>query len=103
MQHFYTEFVSDELKDLLKVKGFPITVADMGFTVPQMVDLNPTYADVLDWLIEKGFHISILDSIRDEKIYSTIQYEKLECDHCRADSNFVALLETSIKLMLELL
>ena len=31
----------------------------MGFTVPQLIDRVPIYAEVLDWFIENGLNISI--------------------------------------------
>ena len=45
---FYTDAISKELLDTLISRGYP----ENGTTVP-------TYADVLDWMINKGINISI--------------------------------------------
>ena len=57
MEQFYTREVSDEIISSLKSKNYPISQIDMGSTVPQIIELKPTYAEVLDWLIEKGIKI----------------------------------------------
>ena len=62
MEQFYTREVSDEIISSLKSKNYPISQIDMGSTVPQIIELKPTYAEVLDWLIEKGVKISIGNS-----------------------------------------
>ena len=78
MQQFYTKQVSDELIAPLKEKGFPICVADMGFTLPQIVEFNPTYAEVLDWLKELGFFISIHESINQGFVITAFDYDQCE-------------------------
>lgn len=100
MKQFYTDTVSDELTKLLKVKGFPVAAVDTGFTVSQIVDYNPTYAEVLDWLRNKKYYISIID-YQSDNIYTDIRNSKFECSHVYRDSNFSNLLEKTIKFVLE--
>lgn len=96
MQQFYTKEVSDKLIQPLKKAGFPIYVADMGFTLPQIVEFNPTYAEVLDWLIEKGVKISIGNSKTNE--WFTMNDKRL---HCIRTNNFVHTLDQTILFILD--
>ena len=98
---FYTDIVSDALTKSLKAHGCPIAQADMGFTLPQIIDLNPDYASVLDWLIEKGFNISIMDFKNDSKIIGRLEHSKLECSHTFAEDTFKETLEKIILLALD--
>lgn len=48
MESFYTKLVSDEVVKSLHSVNFPFAVIDGGFTVPQIVEVPPTYAEVFD-------------------------------------------------------
>lgn len=59
MKQYYTKKISEEATKALHEVNFPFPIADMGFTVPQIVEMPVDYASVLDWLLEKGFEINI--------------------------------------------
>ena len=96
MEQFYTREVSDEVVSSLKSKNYPISQIDMGSTVPQIIELKPTYAEVLDWLIEKGVKISIGNSKTNE--WFTTNDKKL---HCIRTNNFVDTLDQTILFILD--
>ena len=54
MEKFYTDTPNAEIIDELINIGYSPDEADPAFGITY-----PTYADVLDWLISQGFHISI--------------------------------------------
>lgn len=56
---YYTKAISEEATKALHEVYFPFPIADMGFAVPQIVEMPVDYASVFDWLLEKGFHLSI--------------------------------------------
>lgn len=96
MKQFYTKEVSDEVVSSLKSKNYPISQIDMGSTVPQIIELKPTYAEVLDWLIEKGVKISIGNSKTNE--WFTMNDKKLNCIRT---NNFVDTLDQTILFILD--
>ena len=59
MKQYYTKAISEEATKALHEVNFPFPIADMGFTVPQIVEMPVDYASVFDWLLEKGFEINI--------------------------------------------
>lgn len=99
---FYTDIISDELTKKLKGLGYPVQQADMGFTLPQIVDLNPTYAEVLDWLLEKEIYISIV-RISDEKWFVFFDKFKPTLIHKKGsiDESFKNSLEKILSLALD--
>lgn len=56
---YYTKAISEEVTKALHEVNFPFPIADMGLVVPQIVEMPVDYASVFDWLLEKGFHLSI--------------------------------------------
>ena len=60
MTAFYTNTVSDELTKSLDEMGMPIKSPE--FSDGSLVVHNPTYAEVFDWLISKGYSVEILRS-----------------------------------------
>lgn len=96
MEQFYTKTVSDNLTKELKKLGFPIVTADMGFTLPQIVDLNPMYAEVLDWLKNQDIEINMIYT--PEKINT---FEVINTGQQAIGSNFEQLIEKTIFLALE--
>ena len=59
MEQFYTKKISDKVCKALHEVNFPFPIADMGFTVPQIVEMPVDYASVLDWLKSKSIEITL--------------------------------------------
>ena len=66
MEQFYTKQVSKEVFEALLNKEYPAENIPVGYITfsdgggyPEYARKIPTYAEVLDWLIEKGVKISI--------------------------------------------
>ena len=57
MNAFYTKVVSDELTKSLDEMGMP--VKSQEFPGGRIVVYNPTYAEVFDWLLSKGYSVEI--------------------------------------------
>lgn len=103
MTNYYTQEVSDRILNSLHSIDYPFTRADFGFTVPDLVDLAPTYAEVLDWLIKQDFHISIIDNKNNDYVFGEFQNKSLEDDHVFYSKDFDKLLEEMIFYAVDLL
>lgn len=103
MKHYFTAKVSEEVAKALQEKKCPYAdKIDMGFTVPDIVDRIPVYAEVLDWLKEKGFFISIRETINQEFTIASFDYDQCECSpHHRVGKTLREALDQMILLALE--
>lgn len=101
METFYTRKISDEVMKALHEVNFPFPIADMGFVVPQIVEMPVDYASVLDWLIDQGFHISIGNVRYTDKYFSFVEKDdKLKTtDH----NNLIETFDKAILLAIEFL
>ena len=106
---FYTDHISKEVLDKLVEKGFPYKTIPMGYNtlsdgggyVEYGIEV-PTYAEVLDWLIEKEIYISIT-RISDESWLTFSDKFKPTQSHKKGkvDESFKESLEKIILLSLE--
>lgn len=107
---FLTDTISKELLDKLVKKGYPYktipigynTLSDGGGYVEYGIEF-PTYAEVLDWLIEKEVYISIT-RISDESWFTFSDKFKPMQSHRKGkvDKSFKESLEKIILLSLDL-
>lgn len=103
MEQFYTREVSDEVTSSLKSKNYPICQMDMGFTVPQIIDIKPTYAEVLDWLITKDINISITMISGPNYTAGVVNNDKGCLHNLREKDSLINTLDQLILLALDLL
>ena len=79
MKHYFTAKVSEQVREALQKKKCPYAdKIDMGFTTPDLVDRTPIYAEVLDWLKEQGFFISIHETINQGYTITSFDYDQCE-------------------------
>ena len=101
---FYTDKVSNELLKVLVGKGFPAQYIPVGYNTfkegggyPEFGTVIPTYAEVLDWLKENDFHISIIDHKSMEENIITVEHNKGEIGEASfLQKSFKELLEKAI-------
>ena len=80
MKKYYTAEVSEEVRKALQTKNCPYaSKIDMGFTVPDLVDRIPTYAEILDWLKEQDFYISIHETLNQGFTVVSFDNDRCEC------------------------
>lgn len=101
---FYTDKVSEELLKALVGKGFPARYIPIGFNTfensggyPEYGIEVPTYAEILDWLKEIDFHISIIDHKLMKENIVTVEHNRGEIGEASfLQKNFKELLEKAI-------
>lgn len=90
MKQYYTKAISEEVTKALHEVNFPFPIADMGFTVPQIVEMPVNYASVLDWLIEQDVQVSIGFSGNKDETFCIVRKES----KAKHTGNHVPLLKT---------
>lgn len=79
MKQYYNAQVPKSVAIKLQEKKCPYAdKIDMGFTTPDIIDRIPTYAEVLDWLKELGFFISIHETINQGFVIASFDYDQCE-------------------------
>lgn len=103
MKQYYNAKVPKSVASKLQEKKCPYAdKIDMGFTVPDIVDRIPTYAEVLDWLKEQDFFISIHETINQGFVITSLDYDQCECSpHYRVGKTLREALDQIILLALE--
>lgn len=103
MKHYFTAKVSEQVCKKLQEKKCPYACKiDMGFTTPDLVDRVPIYAEVLDWLKEQGFFISIHETINQGYTIASFDYDQCECSpHHRVGKTLREALDQIILFALE--
>ena len=103
MKHYYTAKVSEQVLKALQEKKCPYACKiDMGFATPDLVDRVPIYAEVLDWLKEQGFFISIHETINQGYTIASFDYDQCECSpHHRVGKTLREALDQIILFALE--
>ena len=98
---YYTRTISEEVKKALHEVGFPFPIADMGFTVPQIVEMPVDYASVLDWFLSKNIEINVFSNAGEWKsMLSTVYTDFPEDVH---ESSFLEAMDKTILLAVEFL
>ena len=98
---YYTKAISEEVTKALHEVNFPFPIADMGFAVPQIVEMPVDYASVLDWLADKDLFISV-DKVGESGTFWA--YNRKRATDIRAiNLNFHKALDEAILLAVEFL
>ncbi len=95
MNRYYTNKVSDELLEQLRSSNFPFRKPLFPMTKDDVI--IPTYADVLDYLINQGIFISVIQMEVDKFFMGCIDSNKMV-----TDEDFCKMLDQIIMLALEL-
>lgn len=98
---YYTKAISEEVTKALHEVNFPFPIADMGFTVPQIVEMPVDYASVLDWFVDKDLFISI-DKIGESGTFWAYNRKRATSIHA-TNLNFHKALDEAILLAIEFL
>lgn len=99
---YYTKAISEEVTKALHEVNFPFPIADMGFAVPQIVEMPVDYASVLDWLIEQDIQVSIGFSGSKDATFCIVRKEN-EVKHAGNHIPLLKTLDNVILLAIELL
>ena len=98
---YYTKIISEEVAKALREVNFPFPIADMGFAVPQIVEISVDYASVLDWLADKDLFI-IFNKIEESNTFWA--YNRKKATDIRAiNLDFYKALDKVILLAIEFL
>lgn len=95
MNRYYTNKVSDELLERLRSSNFPFRRPLFPMTKDDVI--IPTYADVLDYLINQGIFISVIQMEIDKFFMGCTNFNKMA-----TDEDFCKMLDQIIMLALEL-
>ena len=98
---YYTKAISDEVFKALHEVNFPFPIADMGFTVPQIVEMPVDYASVLDWFLNQNIEINVFNGAGEWKSMLSTNYTDFPKDvH---ESSFLEAMDKTILLAIEFL
>lgn len=93
MNRYYTNKVSDELLERLRSSNFPFRRPLFPMSEDDVI--IPTYADVLDYLINQGMFISVMKT-EVTQVFMGATINKMATDH-----DFCKMLDQIIMLALE--
>lgn len=94
MNRYYTNKVSDELLEQLRSSNFPFRKPLFPMTKDDVI--IPTYADVLDYLINQGIFISVIQTEISQVFMGATNPNKMA-----TDKDFCKMLDQIIMLALE--
>ena len=94
MNKYYTNKESDELLEQLRSSKFPFRRPLFPMSNDDVI--IPTYADVLDYLMNQGMFISVIQTEIDKVFMGSTNFNKMATDH-----DFCKMLDQIIMLALE--